>query len=58
MIKKEYIIPAIKVCRIECVSILAGSPDPDDPDFGVKGGNTPPPPGGGSSEEDEGGGSV
>lgn len=58
MIKKEYIIPAIKVCRIECVSILAGSPDPTDPDWNLNGGDVTPPSGGGSSEGDEGDESV
>lgn len=51
MIKKEYIVPAVKTHKLELFSMMVGSPDPENPDWGTNGG-----PGGdgnqGNDEED------
>lgn len=50
MIKKEYIVPAVKAHKLELHSILAGSPDPENPDWD----NTVIPGSNNQGEEDEG----
>lgn len=53
MIKKEYIVPAVKTHKLELYSLMAGS-DPDNPDWGTNGG----PNGNGNQNLDEEDGSL